>query len=238
MKKTYFAAAFIALFSLDISAETAVLEDELGVVRERLKGYASPEDLKVVEDGMQEVVDSELAEAAIRKGNTVPDFTLKEATGEEVTLSELYEEGPVVLTWYRGGWCPYCNIQLKAYQQILPEIEAAGAKLVAVTPELPDHSLSTAERHELKFIVLSDVGNVVAKDFGLVYGMSDELVRIYKDFEIDLAVSNGPEAKSNELPLPATYIIGTDGKVAWHFIDPDYSKRAEPATIIEELKKL
>ncbi|MEM0898062.1 MAG: peroxiredoxin-like family protein [Verrucomicrobiota bacterium] len=219
-------------------AETTPLSEELNAYKTSMRSKAPAEALETMASGVQSIVDSELAEASIRKGNTAPDFTLKDATGKAVTLSELYAEGPLVLTWYRGGWCPYCNIQLRAYQQILPEIEAEGAKLVAITPEVPDESLNTAEKNELKFTVLSDIGNVVAKDYGLIFELSDDLVALYKNFGIDLAKSNGPEAENNELPLAATYIIGKDGKVAWHFLEADYTKRAEPATIVEELKKL
>ncbi|MEM9481524.1 MAG: peroxiredoxin-like family protein [Verrucomicrobiota bacterium] len=238
MNKIYLATTLTISLTMSAIAESTPLSEELNAYKTQMRSKAPAEALETMAEGVQSIVESELAEAAIRKGNTAPEFTLTDATGKEVTLSELYADGPVVLTWYRGGWCPYCNIQLRAYQQILPEIEAAGAKLVALTPELPDESLSTAEKNELKFTVLSDVGNMVAKDYGLLFELSDELVALYKDFGIDLAKSNGPEAKSNELPLAATYIIGKDGKVAWHFVEADYTKRAEPATIVEELKKI
>ena len=114
------------------------------------------------------------ASKALKQGDKVKDFTLKNAKGEEVNLSVLLKKGPVVLTWYRGGWCPYCNLALKQLQEELAQIKEQGAMLVALTPELPDHSLTTQEKNALEFEVLTDLHNEVARSYGLVFKLDPQ----------------------------------------------------------------
>ena len=121
-------------------------------------------------------------------------------------------------------------------QRSLPEIKSLGAELVTISPQLPDNSLSTAEKLALDFEVLSDVGNKVARDFGLVFKLTEKMQEIYKNFGIDLPTANGDQ--SFELPIPATYVVASNGIVAFAFIDADYTNRLDPETIIAELKKL
>ncbi len=186
--------------------------------------------------GIEAVAESGIVARAKQVGDKAPDFTLRNASGEAVTLSKLLEEGPVVLSWYRGGWCPYCNIALAALQEQLPAIRDAGASLVALTPELPDKSLDTKQKNELGFEVLSDLNHQVAKDYGIVFKLTPKVAELYKGF-FDLTDYNGKEAGDDSLPLAATYIIGTDGTIQWAFLDADYRKRAEPAEIVAFLKK-
>ena len=121
-------------------------------------------------------------------------------------------KGPVVVTFYRGGWCPFCNLELKAYQAVLPRIAAAGASIVAISPEKPDDTVSTAEKNALSFPVLSDVGQAVGKAFGVVYAFTDDLRGVYEGFKLDIPTKNAaPDDWS--LPLSATYVIGADGVV-------------------------
>ena len=175
------------------------------------------------------------AQTSLKPGDKAPDFELKNATYKGVKLSTLLKSGPVVITWYRGGWCPYCNIQLRFLQNFLPQFKEAGATLVALSPELPDKSLNTTEKNNLEFEVLTDYDNAVAKEFGIAFTLNDELVDIYNGFH-KLETFNG--VNTNELPIPATYVIGTDGLIKYAFIDPDYRKRAEPAAILDVLKTL
>ena len=121
-------------------------------------------------------------------------------------------------------------------QRALPEIEALGATLVTVSPQLPDNSLSTAEKLDLTFEVLSDEGNRVARDFGLVFTLPAEMRSIYQDFGIDLPAANGDE--SFELPMPATYVIDRSGAIRLAFVNVDYTTRLDPEEIIDALKKL
>ncbi|TWR26727.1 AhpC/TSA family protein [Mucilaginibacter achroorhodeus] len=185
------------------------------------------------ENGINEI--KSLNKTALNLGDRVPDFELKNALNKPVKLSALLQDGPVVLTWYRGGWCPYCNIQLRYLQSFLPQFKAAGATLVALSPELPDRSLDTTEKNNLEFEVLTDHNNEVARQFRIAFTLNDELIEIYNDFH-KLETYNG--VATNELPVPATYVIGTNGIIKYAFVDADYRKRAEPAEILEVLKNL
>ena len=193
------------------------------------------ETLAVMTGATEELVASGIAERSAGEGSAAPAFSLPDAHGEPVASDSLWDEGPVVLSFYRGGWCPYCNIELRALQQRLPEIEALGARLVAITPETPDNALSTQEKNEIAFDVLSDSGNRVASAFGLSFRLPDEVNDIYKNqFGIDLEASNGDASQT--LAVPATFVIGKGGKVLKAFVDADYTRRAEPDEVIAALK--
>ncbi|TDO20274.1 peroxiredoxin-like family protein [Pedobacter duraquae] len=195
---------------------------------------AAPEGLQSkFEHGIAEV--SATNRSALTVGDKAPDFELNNAVNRPVKLSTLLRSGPVILSWYRGGWCPYCNIQLRYLQSYLSQFKAAGARLVALSPELPDKSLSTTEKNELTFEVLTDYNNTVARQFNIAFTLNEELVDIYNNFH-KLEDYNG--VATNELPIPATYVIDTDGMIRYAFVDPDYRKRAEPAEILAVLKSL
>lgn len=188
---------------------------------------------KIYKEGLDAVKESDIVNIAKQVGDKAPNFTLNNALGNPVSLSEYLKKGNVVLTWYRGGWCPYCNLTLHALQEELPNFKANGANLIALTPELPDESISTSEKHKLEFEVLSDIGNQVAKKYGIVFQLTDEVAEIYNQ-SFDLNNHNGDE--SNKLPLAATYIINQEGKIIYAFLDADYRNRAEPSEITEFLK--
>ena len=185
---------------------------------------------------IEELRASFAVERAIRAGDRAPDFTLPDARGNAVSLATLLLAGPAVVTFYRGGWCPYCNIQLRAYQAILPEMTTLGARLVAISPQMPDGSLSTAEANALSFDVLSDVGNRIARSFGLVWSLPEELRAALRSNGKALPDINGDT--SWELPVPATYVIGRDGVVAHVGIDVDYRNRLEPEALLAALRAL
>ncbi|WP_412066270.1 peroxiredoxin-like family protein [Rhizobium sp. SYY.PMSO] len=185
---------------------------------------------------IEELRQSFARDNAITEGDIAPDFSLSDAKGGSVSLSTLLVQGPTVITFYRGGWCPYCNIQLRAYQAILPQIIAAGASLVAISPQAPDGSLSTAEVNALTFNVLSDVGNRVAGSFGLVYSLADELRAALRSVNKALPDINGDD--SWELPVPSTYVVARDGRVKLAHIDVDYTQRLEPEKILAALGSL
>lgn len=190
---------------------------------------------KIYADGISSVAQSGVLNKALNIGDKAPNFSLKNAFNESVVLYDELKKGPVILTWYRGGWCPYCNITLHALQEILPEIKAENAKLIALTPELADNSLSTSEKNNLEFDVLSDVHNKIGKEFGVVYSLTDEVAASYSA-GFDLNNYNGET--SNELPLAATYVIDTNGIIQFAFLDADYTVRAEPSDILAALKNL
>jgi peroxiredoxin len=212
------------------------LQQELDARRAEFTAKATPERVAAYQRGVDELAADGIAERAVQVGETAPDFTLHNARGGAVRLSALLAQGPVVLSFYRGGWCPYCNLQLRAYQRVLPEIRALGAQLVAVSPEAPDHTLSTQQKNELDFEVLSDTDGTVGRAWRLVYGLSDELRGLYAANQMDLARINADGRW--ELPLPATYVIGSDGVVRLAFVDVEYRRRLEPDQILGALRAL
>ncbi|NEQ71599.1 MAG: AhpC/TSA family protein [Okeania sp. SIO2C9] len=193
-----------------------------------------PEDAKAkMNKAVVDLANSDIVDNSLKVGKKVPNFSLPNAVGKIVELNSLLVESPVVISFYRGGWCPYCNMELRGLQKYLPQITELGAKLIAISPETPDNSLSTTEKNELTFEVLSDRGNQVAKEFGLVFQLPEELRPIYQSFGIDLPAYNGDQ--SFELPIPATYVIASDGTVIHAFVNPDYTQRLDPEEIINVL---
>ena len=177
---------------------------------------------------------SGIVDRSLRAGDTAPDFTLPNHDGTPRSLRALLAEKVVVLNFYRGGWCPYCNLELRALQSALPALRAAGAELVAVSPELPDRAADTQARHSLEFDVLSDVGNRVAEQFGLVFELPEALRPIYRDLGIDLPAYNGDDRF--RLPVPASYVIGRDGVIRHDFVNADYTRRLEPDALLAMLR--
>jgi peroxiredoxin len=183
---------------------------------------------------IEELKKEAMLEQALKTGDTIPKIQLPNAAGSLINVNNILEEGKkVVLTFYRGGWCPYCNLELRALQKVLPEIQEKGAELIAISPETPDNSLSTGEKNELSFEVLSDQDNEVAKAFHLVFQLPEYLQKTYKSFGIDLDQSQGNTKQ--ELPIAATYIVDTDGKIIYHFLEEDYKLRADPEEILAAL---
>lgn len=229
--------AFFAAIALPSIGMADTLKSQL---KEREQAFAAKADEGTKGDyeaGITAVKESGILKEAVQVGQEAPDFSLTGAQGEAVQLSTLLKSGPVVLTWYRGGWCPYCNLTLAALQKALPDIQATGAQLVALTPELPDKSLSTVEKQELKFTVLTDLNHEVAKRYKVAFELTPEVAKRYKE-HFNLLEYNGTAAGDTTLPLAATYIIDTAGIVRYVFLDADYRKRAEPAEIVGALKKL
>ena len=183
------------------------------------------------------LLESGIVGRALQEGETAPDFRLPNARGGHTQLDDLLRSGPVVLLFYRGQWCPYCNLQLRAYQQALPKIRALGATLLAISPQLPDHSLSTTEKNELGFDVLSDVGLHVARAYRLAFDLPSDLADLYKrQWGNDLVQWNGEGGWS--LPIPATYIIDRYSAVMLAHVDPDYRNRLEPEAVLDCLRTL
>tara|TARA_R110002020_G_scaffold110231_1_gene254660 strand:+ start:122 stop:760 length:639 start_codon:yes stop_codon:yes gene_type:complete len=192
------------------------------------------ETLEVMDKATQDLIDNGLSNSALKSGDTFPSAILKNATGKEIKLDDLLTKGPVVISFYRGGWCPYCNIELKALQQALPQIKEAGANLVAITPETPDNSLTTKEKNNLSFEVLSDINNELAREAGLIFKLPKDLLNIYDNFGIDIEKHN--KNADFELPMPATYVVDKNGKIIYAFVNEDYTKRADTSAILAALK--
>lgn len=152
-------------------------------------------------------------------------------------MADLLEKGPVVVTFYRGSWCPYCNLQLKALQARIGDIHALGAQLVAISPQVPDGSMTKNEMNEIDFFVLSDQDAKVASQYGVAWEVPEflsEHMRVDRKLDLE-AINNGNGSVS---PIPATFVIGRDGLVTWRYVDVDYRTRSEPDDIIEALQKL
>ncbi len=212
------------------------LTEELNQLTQQIQQQL-PDDAKAtMSQAARDLVNSAIADRAVNVGDSAPNFSLPNAVGETVELQDLLKSGPVVISFYRGGWCPYCNLELRALQQALPQIRELGATLVTISPQTPDNSLSTAEKHNLEFEVLSDVGNQVAKQYRLVFELPASLRPIYEQMGIDLPAYNGDE--SFELPIPATYVVNADGKIARGFVDADYKNRLDPQEIVAALRGL
>jgi len=207
---------------------TSPLKSQLDAKRANFERTADAEKQAIYKAGFEDVEQSGILELAKQVGDQAPNFTLNNAVGEPVSLTDYLKKGPVVLTWYRGGWCPYCNLTLQQLQKELPNFKAKGAQLLALTPELPDASVSTSEKNDLQFEVLSDIGNQVAKNYGIVFELTEAVAKIY-NASFGLNEHNGDT--SNALPLAATYIINEEGKIDYAYLNTDYRNRAEPSEI-------
>ncbi len=170
---------------------------------------------------------------ALSVGAPVPAFELQDHQGNPVSSAALLARGPLVIIFFRGRWCPFCVGQLEAMNQILPSIQQVGASLVAISPQTVRQSFFMVDQHKLRFPLLSDVGNAVARQFGLIYRVADEQKEIYRRAFVNLPLANGDE--SWELPIPATYIISPDGSIVYASANPDYTDRPEPADIVQSL---
>jgi len=189
-----------------------------------------------IKTGVDEVATSGVA-PGLAVGDTAPDFTLSDAVGDKVVLSDLLAKGPVVVTFYRGEWCPYCNLQLRAFQLALPEIAATGATLVAISPQAPDHALSITEKHELAFPVLSDLDQSVSEAYRVRFDVTGELEDLQVNvFHNDPAQQNADGRRS--LPVPSTFVIDRSGIVRFASVDPDWRVRVEPADVVGALEAL
>ncbi|MFK7924163.1 MAG: peroxiredoxin-like family protein [Bacteroidia bacterium] len=190
---------------------------------------------KAYNKGIADVIQKGVLAQAKQLGDQAPDFSLFNATNQSVRLADLLQDGPVILTWYRGGWCPYCNLTLRRLQDELARFQVMGATLIALTPELADKSLSTQEKNDLSFEVLSDLHNAVAKEYGVVFSLTPEVADMYQK-GFDLHGYNDDE--SNELPLAATYVIDRAGTIRYAFLDAEYRHRAEPEDLLQVLEQL
>ena len=214
-----FALALLAFaLSLNVRSQETVI-----------KGAKTPDDNKIVSA-------DDAAKNALNVGAKMPAFSLKDSSGKTIESNDLLKQANLVIVFYRGSWCPFCNLYLRNLQKNLAQIKAAGGNLVAVSVENPDNSLSVAKKNELAFTVLSDPNLTVARKFGIVYQMPKKTDELYKSKGLDVAKHNAMDKA--ELPLSATYIVNQKGEIVYAFLESDYKKRAAPETIIETLSKI
>lgn len=176
------------------------------------------------------------ADRATKVGDAAPGFVLSDSDGHPVGSAELLARGPLVLTFYRGVWCPYCNMELQAIQAVLPEITARGAGVVAISPQTAPNSRKSMRQNELSFPILGDPAGEVAHAFGLRFALPDYLVELYRSLKNDLPTFNADPSWT--LPMPARYVIGTDGIVAYAEVNPDYTRRPDPSELLPVLDRL
>ena len=197
----------------------------------------NPDFMKGVDETIAQAKAFQEGANALNLDQKAPRFELPNQHGEQVLLDELLAKGPVVITFYRGSWCPYCNLQLKALQSRLPEIHALGAQLVAISPQAPDGSMSENDIRNMDFIVLSDQNADVAASYGVAWRVPEfllEHMRVDRGLDLE-SLNNG---NGSILPIPATFVLNSEGRVAWRYVDVDYRTRSEPEDIINALKAL
>jgi len=207
------------------------LEDLTG----KLRSLVPAERLVTIDRAVDEVKASGVAARALRAGDQAPTFELPDGDGMMWRSAELLRSGPLAVVFYRGRWCAYCNAQLVALQQIHAQIAAAGASIVSISPQTQKHSYMTRDMHRLRFPVLSDAGNQVARKFGLVYRIPTDLQTMYESIMTKLPGYNGDSTW--ELPLAATYVIRRDATIVYARIDEDWRRRAEPEEALQNLNR-
>ena len=225
----------ISTRSISMTQPTSLTE-ELQAFATARRAARAPEANKIMDDSTAALEQSGLLENALKVGQAAPDFSLPNVFSKRIQLSNLLQSGPVVLAFYRGAWCPYCNMQLRALQLALPKFRALGASLIAISPQQPDHALSLSEKHALEYDVLFDAGNEVARAFGLAFTLPSALQELYEKMNINLPEQNG--ADTWELPFAATYVIEPGFTVRLASVNADYTQRLEPSEIVATLREL
>lgn len=209
------------------------LSAEIQAFKEQFVANVPEEVLQTLLGETEKLVATGIAERALGVGDQFPDADLTDAHGNKVAFRDLLSNGPTIINFYRGEWCPYCNLEINAFQRLLPAIKLKGAQMVAISPQTPDKSLTVAEKHALEFPVLSDVGNKLARDLGLVFNLPDALKTAYTNFGFPLPDYNGDDSWT--LPIPATYVVDASGRITYAFVDADYSRRAEPQEVLDSI---
>ena len=213
------------------------LQDKLDAFKSDFEGKKAPREVvAVMHKATADLIASGQAERTLKVGARAPIFALPNAQGELVRSTDLLARGPLVLTFYRGIWCPYCNMDLQAIEAAAEEVRALGASLVAISPQTAPNRRKSERENALSFPILSDHGNSVANEFGLRFRLPDDLIAVYKGFGNDLTVGNGEDSWT--LPMPARYVIGSDGIVAYAEVNPDYTRRPDPSELLPVLRRL
>jgi peroxiredoxin len=222
--------------SLDEAApveDTRSLREQFAERKELIAKYVPPEIQAIHARVIAELKDLGIAGRTLALGVRAPDFVLHDHNGKPVSSAELLNRGRLIICFFRGRWCPFCVGQLDAMNLILPQIEQAQASLVAISPQTAKQSFFMADQHKLGFPLLSDVGNHVARQFGLVYGVPDYQQSVYRRVFINLPFANGDGTW--ELPIPATYILDRDASALYASVSADYTERPEPSEILHRL---
>jgi peroxiredoxin len=212
------------------SADLRPLREIYAERKARIAQYVPPETQAVHSRAIAELKAQGVAAKALQAGARAPEFELQDHSGKQISSSQLLRQGRLVICFIRGRWCPFCVGQLEAMNLILPQLQQAGAPLLAISPQTVQQSFFMRDQHKLGFPLLSDGGNQVARQFGLVYRVPEYQQEVYRSAFINLPHANGDE--SWELAIPATYVIDRDGSVLYAAANEDYTERPEPAEIL------
>ncbi len=236
--------AIVTLFTMQFSAQNETDEDneksvekELAELAEKSKSRPGMEKLRDANArARKELIESEILKTALNVGEMMPSFELGDAFDRKMRSERLLEKGHVILVFYRGAWCPFCNLYLRGLQRNLAKFTRQGAQLVAISVEPPDRALAVAQKNKLDFTVLSDPNLNVSRKFGIVFELPKVADDVYKEYGFDLAEYN--KMKKSELPIPATYVVNKNGTVEFAFLEVDYRKRAAPSDLLKVLYRI
>jgi peroxiredoxin len=213
------------------------LQDKLDAFKADFEANkAPPQVVAVMRKATADLIATGQAERALKAGARAPEFALPDAHGQVVRSADLLKKGPLVVTFYRGVWCPYCNLDLQALEEAANDIRALGASLVAISPQTAPNRRKSERENALSFPILSDHGNALANEFGLRFRLPDEVIQVYKGFGNDLAVGNGEDSWT--LPMPSRYVIRPDGVIAYAEVNADYTRRPDPSALLPVLRRL
>lgn len=212
------------------------LTAELTEFKNNFNANAPAEVQATMKSALDELIADKVGDRAVKSGDKFPGFVLKNQNNESINIDDLFKDNKLlIVNFYRGGWCPYCNLELKALQDKKEEFRKLGAELVAITPETPDNSLSTSQKNELDFNILTDQNGELSKELGIAFDLPENLRPLYLQFGIEVEKHNGSGVFT--LPIPGTYILNENKEVIFHYLDLDYTKRLDPADIISFLNK-
>ena len=235
MKISLLMTIFAILFSHTVFSQN--LESQLKERREAANEGRNVEAREDMREGVEKLRASGLHERALKmKGKHVPALVFKFEDGSVKNISEFYADGPIVLNFYRGGWCPYCMLELQSYQAMKDKFNAAGAQIIALAPDTYKEIAKTKRKFNLDYLVVSDTDNLMARRMGIAFKVDAKTLKHYKKFGIDLKASQGNDEEM--LPMPGTYVIDKEGIIQYAYIDPDYTKRAEPGDVLSVVKKI
>lgn len=212
------------------------LSEQLRDLAARTLARTPAADAAALAAALDGVIASRVGEHALTEGDPIPAFALTDVAGMTVRSQALLDFGPLAIVFYRGGWCPFCNLELRAFRDMAPAIETVRATVIAISPELPDYMAATRDANALSFQLLHDTGNRVARDFGLVFELPEEVRDFYRRSGADLPVRHGDGRW--ELPVPATYVVDQGGRITLAYVNPDYRERLEPEEVLRELTRL
>lgn len=210
------------------------LKDELGTFAKQMSQNAPQEVLETMGAEIGKLAQSGIIDTALKVGDKAPEFELKDSNGNTVCLSNLTQKGNVVISFNRGNWCPFCNIEFKHLQNALDEIKRAGANLVVISPQLPEKSSEVKSQNGLDYPILFDKGNQIAKQFGISFSLPESLRPIHKAFEMDIPAHNGDE--SFGLPIPATYVVNGNNEIVFTSVNPNWMERVETKDYLAVIK--